>query len=226
MTTVDGTRVALVEDHTLLADSLHMALVAQGFDSTTVPVPRDVDSGRTLLQPILSGRPKVVLLDLDLGPAGDATTLISPLTQAGCAVVVITGSADPGRWGHCLALGSRTVLPKSSSLDEILAVVHAVTKGWAVMPEVRRLELIRRWYQQRSDEHGVHRKLGRLTAREREVLQALAGGKRVREIACESFVSEATVRSQVKSILAKLGVTSQIAAVALARDVGWEPSGH
>jgi DNA-binding NarL/FixJ family response regulator len=43
----------------------------------------------------------------------------------------------------------------------------------------------------------------------------------VREVAQDAFVSEATVRTQVKSILAKLGVTSQLAAVAMARDDGW-----
>jgi DNA-binding NarL/FixJ family response regulator len=43
----------------------------------------------------------------------------------------------------------------------------------------------------------------------------------VREVAQEAFVSEATVRTHVKSILAKLGVSSQLAAVALARDAGW-----
>ena len=48
-------------------------------------------------------------------------------------------------------------------------------------------------------------------------------GQTVREIATECVVAEATVRTQVKSILAKLEVTSQLAAVGLAHRVGWQP---
>jgi DNA-binding NarL/FixJ family response regulator len=59
--------------------------------------------------------------------------------------------------------------------------------------------------------------------REREVLAHLMKGRTVREIAVSGVVSEATVRTQVKAILAKLDVTSQIAAVGLAHQVGWRP---
>ena len=57
--------------------------------------------------------------------------------------------------------------------------------------------------------------------REREVLAQLMRGTTVRDIARDSVVSEATVRTQVKSILAKLKVASQLAAVGLAHDIGW-----
>ncbi len=93
------------------------------------------------------------------------------------------------------------------------------------MPEARRYELIQNWQRQRNDNQDMRTKLDRLTPREEEVLAALSEGKRVRDIASESYVSEATVRTQVKSVLAKLGVTSQIAAVAFARELDWRPSG-
>jgi len=63
-----------------------------------------------------------------------------------------------------------------------------------------------------------------LTPREREVLSALAKGQRAEAIASESGVSSATVRSQIRSVLAKLGVNSQLEAVALAWTVGWLPT--
>ena len=66
-------------------------------------------------------------------------------------------------------------------------------------------------------------RLDQLTVREREVLAHLMRGRTVREIATVGVVSEATVRTQVKAILAKLDVTSQIAAVGLAHQVGWRP---
>lgn len=61
----------------------------------------------------------------------------------------------------------------------------------------------------------------RLSARERQVLSALMRGETAGEISRQSFVSLTTVRSQIRSILIKLGVSSQLAAVALAYRSGW-----
>jgi two-component system, NarL family, nitrate/nitrite response regulator NarL len=220
-----ATRVALVEDHVLLAESMYLALSAEGFATRTVTVPPDAEGVAEMLDPILDHRPDVVLLDLDLGAAGDGTALVRPLTNAGCAVVVVTGASEKTRWGKCLANGARTVLPKAASLDVIVDTVRRAASGEAVMPEARRYELIQNWQRQRSDNQDMRTKLGRLTPREEEVLAALSEGKRVRDIASEWYVSEATVRTQVKSVLAKLGVTSQIAAVAFARELDWRPAG-
>ena len=63
-----------------------------------------------------------------------------------------------------------------------------------------------------------------LTPRERAVLAALAQGQRAETIAAAAFLSEATVRSQIRGVLAKLGVNSQLEAVALAWTVGWFPT--
>jgi len=63
----------------------------------------------------------------------------------------------------------------------------------------------------------------RLTTRERIVLGALMDGASAEEIAKSSFVSLATVRSQIRSILEKLSVHSQVAAVALAHRLRWDP---
>lgn len=69
------------------------------------------------------------------------------------------------------------------------------------------------------DPHDVG--FGRLTAREKHVLLRLIEGLSADAVARESVVSVATVRSQIRSVLAKLGVHSQLEAVALARRVGW-----
>jgi DNA-binding NarL/FixJ family response regulator len=68
----------------------------------------------------------------------------------------------------------------------------------------------------------MRRRLELLTPREKQVLGALIEGHNVREIARIGVVSEATVRTQVKSILGKLEVSSQLAAVGLAHHVGWQ----
>ncbi len=63
-----------------------------------------------------------------------------------------------------------------------------------------------------------------LSRREQEVLWALMHGVSAREIAKQSYVSLPTVRSQIRAVLCKLGVSSQLAAVALAYQRGWSPT--
>ena len=215
------TRVALVEDHALLAEALLVSLSPEGFEVTSVRLPPRPEGPDALLGSILALNPQVVLLDLDLGSAGDGGTLIQPLTRAGCRVVVLTAWAEPARWGACVAAGALTVLNKSTPLQVIVEVIQRVAQGLPVMSRDRREQLIAMWREARTDDDDRRSRLDRLTPREAHVLGELLQGKRVREVAQAAFVSEATVRTHVKSILAKLGVSSQLAAVALARDAGW-----
>ena len=214
------TRVALVEDHALLAEALVLSLSPEGFDVSCVRLSPFEDQS-ALLSSVLRANPQVVLLDLDLGAAGDGGQLIQPLTRAGCRVVVLTGWQDPARWGACVAAGALTVLSKSTPLHTIVEVIQRVDQGLPVMSRARRDKLIALWREARTDDDARRTRLDRLTPREAQVLGELLHGKRVREVAQDAFVSEATVRTHVKSILAKLGVSSQLAAVALARDAGW-----
>jgi DNA-binding NarL/FixJ family response regulator len=69
---------------------------------------------------------------------------------------------------------------------------------------------------------GRHDQFERLTRRERQVLSALMRGETARDISRQSFVSLPTVRSQIRSILTKLGVSSQLGAVVLAYRSGWD----
>lgn len=218
------TRVVLVEDHRLLAESMAIALAAEGFDLTVASLPSEC-SPTELVQQVLASRPDIALLDLDLGAAGDGAPLIGPLRRRGCGVVVVTGAEDQTRWGECLARGAHTVLPKSAPLAQIADTMHRVSAGYPAIAPSQRDELVDRWRRQHDCDQVAGARLSRLTPRERQVLAAMVSGRRVREISADSIVSEATVRSQVKSILAKLRVTSQIAAVAIARDAGWRPVG-
>jgi DNA-binding NarL/FixJ family response regulator len=164
-----------------------------------------------------------VLLDLDLGRFGDGVRLISPLARTGINVVVVTASTDRGRWGEAIRCGARTVLSKGQPLNTVLATVRRINAGLPVMTFEEREDLLRAWHQQRSELQETTAKLAMLTTRESQVLGQLMQGRNVHDIAVLFVVSEATVRTQVKSILAKLGVSSQLAAVGLAHQVGWRP---
>src|SRR4051794_17893991 len=100
-------RILIVEDHVLFAESLDLALSVEGYDVRRVDVPEDGASAGALLEKLLRMRPRIVLLDLDLGAFGDGVRLIAPLAKAGANVVVVTASADRGRWGEALRHGAR-----------------------------------------------------------------------------------------------------------------------
>jgi DNA-binding NarL/FixJ family response regulator len=223
MTGRGGCRIALVEDHLLFAESLEIALSMEGNEVRRIPLAGNTRSVITLLPQVLRVRPQIVLLDLDLGAHGNGVQLIEPLSRAGVAVIVVTGNTDKVQWGECLRYGARTVLAKTTRLNDILASVRRINNGLPVVKPEEREKLIQEWHTHRVAGHELRSRLERLTHREQEVLGHLMLGHQVRDIAAESVVSEATVRTQVKSILAKLEVGSQLAAVGVAHQAGWRP---
>lgn len=223
MTARSPSRIAIVEDHTLFAEAMTIALAAEGHDVRRIALPDAVRATTVLLPAVLDSRPRVVLLDLDLGPCGNGLRLVEPLNRAGVAVVIVTANTDRATWGEAIRYGARCVLQKGSSLNDILAVIRRITEGLPVISCADRDALLRVWHSQRQESHAINLSLERLTRRESEVLAHLMAGRQVREIARISVVSEATIRTQVKSILAKLEVGSQLAAAGLARSAQWTP---
>lgn len=214
-------KVLIVEDHALFGESLELALTLEGYDVQCVPIGEG--GAHALLTAVIRARPRIVLLDLDLGGVGDGVRLITPMVRAGVDVVVVTASNDRARWGESLRYGARTVLSKSQPLNEILATVRRINQGFPVLDREEREALISYWREQGLERVALQRRLALLTPREEAVLGELMRGRTVRDISTSSFVSEATVRTQVKAILAKLEVSSQLAAVGLANTAGWHP---
>lgn len=214
-------RVLIIDDHTLFAESLELALSLEGYDARRADT--ETGSSSTLLSYVLRSRPRIALLDLDLGRIGPGTRLIRPMVTAGINVIVVTAFQDEVRAGECLRYGARTVLQKTRPLNEILAAVRKINHGLPVIDRAERERLIQVWHDRQEERGRLQQRLLLLTPREQEVLGHLMQGHTVREIATLSVVSEATVRTQVKSILAKLEVSSQLAAVGMANHVGWRP---
>jgi DNA-binding NarL/FixJ family response regulator len=86
------------------------------------------------------------------------------------------------------------------------------------MPAVARDTFVAAHRERRAQRGELAGKLDRLTPRELEVLRLLADGHRAHAVADEFVVSLATVRTQIRAVLTKLGVTSQLEAVALYRN--------
>ena len=218
------TRVAVVDDHVLFAECLQVALNAAGYDDCRlIPVASSSGAPVALLSNILRARAGVVIMDMDLVTGRSGECLIEPIASSGVAVVVVTADPDRSRWGECLLRGARTVVPKSSPLSAVTSAIRRIDKRSPAMSPEQREELVRAFHQERSQRSMLRARLARLSTRESEVLGHLMAGRTVNDIARSCVVSEATVRTQVRSVLMKLEVSSQIAAVGLAYPADWRP---
>jgi two-component system nitrate/nitrite response regulator NarL len=215
---VDPWRLLIVDDHELLAQTLHAVLEAEGYD---VRRASSVASDAVLEEARVS-QPHVVLLDLGLGGTS-ALPLVEPLRRLGATVVMVTGETDRIRLAECIEAGAVGVVPKSAHFSTFLdAIGEAATLGSLLSPH-QRDELLSELRRQRDEDRDRLRHFERLTPRERHVLGELINGRSAEAIAETSVVALSTVRSQIRAILTKLGVNSQLAAVALARQLRWEP---
>ena len=212
-----GVTVLIVEDHALLAQTLVIALYAEGCRALVA----ELSGAATLLQQVRTLRPDVILLDLDLGDLGDGVDLVQPLTERGARVLVVSGTTDRLRLAETVERGAVGFLSKTVPFEELLATVLDVVAQRPVLSTARRYELMAELRSARAARTKALAPFKSLTSREQAVLAGLAQGRRAEMIAAAAFLSEATVRSQIRSVLAKLGVNSQLEAVALAWTVGW-----
>jgi two-component system nitrate/nitrite response regulator NarL len=210
-------RLAIVDDHELFAQSLAIALHAHGH-TVSVHVPVDISG---LLADLLRDRPEVVLLDLQLGDGMHGLSLVQPLTAAGAKVLVVTGVTDRCELAATLEAGAVGYVGKCEPVELLMETATAVARGSQVMSEAARHQLLAELRAWRAKDRADHTPFQRLSPRERTVLAALAEGESVADIASRAVVSVATVRTQVRAILHKLAVCSQLEAVALAHRHGW-----
>jgi two-component system, NarL family, nitrate/nitrite response regulator NarL len=217
------TLVALVEDHRLFSASLAFALRARGFEVLT-PSLETLDGVRSELS---TRQPHVVMLDRDLGDLGPGggEELIEPVSSGGAAVVVVSAALDEVIMGRCFALGATACVSKTEPFESLLLTLTSVVNGIPPLDDIERQRLIAYWRGAQAAAEAATAPFTRLTSREASVLARLMDGTPVRMIAAESYLSEATIRSQVRAILLKLDVSSQLEAVGLALRVGWRPTG-
>ena len=208
--------VLIIDDHDLVATAIAMTLRSAGLQARR----HIVRSREGALLATATMPPGVVLLDLDLGrdPDGtpiDGTTLIEGLCRSGWRVLALSGTSNETRLGGALAAGALAGIPKSAALPVLVAAVRRAAQGVEVMHPERRRQLIEA--HQREEDRGrtIGRRLEKLSERERAVLDRLAQGRRAQAIADEFVVAVTTVRTQIRAILGKLEVSSQLEAVTL-----------
>jgi len=212
-------RVLLVDDHELVAETLAVSLRGEGIEVVRcAPIHPEA-----VLTSIDEHRPNLVLLDLHLG-GQNALPLIAPAIERGCRVVMLTGETDIVVLAECVEAGASGVLSKGASFDRLLDELQRVARGEELLSVRRRDELSSALRHARAEEERRLTPFAALTAKERAVLAALMEGSSAEQIAGRTFVSLSTVRSQIAAVLSKLGVNSQLSAVAAARAAEWHPT--
>jgi two-component system, NarL family, nitrate/nitrite response regulator NarL len=216
-------RVVVVEQMVLVAETFGVAL-GGAIDARAVVV--DAGSSiRSTATEVLKARPSVVFVDCDLGPHVDCVTLVELLVEHQLQVIVLTNRGDDDVvLGECLRRGAVGALCKSGGLSPVVLALRQALARQPVMDSAHARRLMATAHDAKDSDVVARRRLSTLTVREREVLKELMIGVTAPQIARSWYLSEVTVRTQIKSILSKLEVTSQLAAVALAHRHGWTPT--
>ena len=207
----------LVAGSDLLAGALANALEIYGFATRHIP-PQEQETRRGI-----EWHPNLVILDLRSLDIAAGTALIDQLSRAQLLVCVIDVAGETCRLNAWMGAGSSAVVDGGEPFDQLFRTINQLLRKGPSDPVAPAwsppLEKKTKVTQEPRD-----RSLGNfaiLTERERIVLAELIEGHCAEEIATAGFVSISTVRSQIKAILQKLGVNSQLAAVALARRADW-----
>jgi len=198
-------RVLIVDDHPLTRDALAALLAQQGFE-----VVGEAEEGAEALALARLHEPDVVLLDLTM-PGMDGLTALPKIREEAphSEVVVLTASDTEENLLAAIRAGASGYLLKTESPEQIAAFLRGVVRGDAALSggvARRLLDRVREY----GRFGGVPDSIAKLlSAREVEVLLLLDEHLGTDEIAERLFISEHTVRSHVKNLLKKLGVSSR-----------------
>jgi two-component system nitrate/nitrite response regulator NarL len=215
---VEPGRVLVAEDHQVLGEAILMVLSDEGYEVRLAADPRP----EALLVTARGWKPAVVLLDVELRravPGGLA--VIRQIQRLGARVIVFVDRAALTLRAACVEAGVDGLASRTDSLRDVLDQLALAVRGEPLLSERERADIVALSQREQRLRVRGHEPFGRLTRREQQVLLALMNGHSAQQIADEWFVSLATIRSQIRSVLAKLEVTTQLAAVAAAHRAGW-----
>ncbi|MYM53746.1 response regulator transcription factor [Thalassovita mangrovi] len=200
-------RVLIADDHGMILDVLSMFLATQpDMDVTTTT---DLDGALSAITE--NGGYDVVLLDYNMPGMNGTQGLIRAIKMnKNRPVAILTGTPTRRILDESLAKGAAGLVPKTMPAKSLAIAIRFMHVGETYVP----LDLMR------EDTSEAGEGVGKLSAREKTVLECLGEGKQNKEIANSLQLSEATIKMHVKSICKKLGANNRTHAVITARDQG------
>jgi DNA-binding NarL/FixJ family response regulator len=194
-------QVLSVDDHPLLREGI-AALIG---NQTDMRVVAEASNGREALELFRKHRPDITLMDLQMPEMNGIDAMSSIRGEFPDArIIVLTTHAGDVQVSRALKAGARAYLLKGSLRKELLETIRAVHAGQKRLSSEVAAEL------------AEHASDDALTPREVDVLRLIAGGNANKEVAAKLSLTEETVKSHVRNVLAKLGANDRTHAVAIA----------
>ena len=217
-------RVVIADDQALVRGGFRLILNSAG-----IPVVAEAADGKEAIAAVLKHRPDVVLMDIRM-PVMDgleATRRILESRPGQDVRVIMLTTFDLDQYVYAaLAAGASGFLLKAVSPEHLVAAVLLVRTGDALLaPSITR-RLVERFAPRPGGPGVPGRDLSVLTPREHEVLGLIARGMSNAELASALTLSEATVKTHVARILAKLDLRDRVQAVVLAYQTGLISPAH
>ena len=198
-------RLVIVDDHPVVRDGLRGMLAAADFE-----VVGEAASGDEAVAVVTAVSPDVVLMDLRM-PGSDGLSAIERLRGHPCRVLVLTTYDTDRDVLPAIKAGATGYLLKDTPRDELQRAIRAAHAGEAVLSPAVATRLLGQVREPATEA---------LSTRELDVLTLVAKGSTNRAVAAALFISEATVKTHLLHVYAKLGVSDRAAAVAVAYERG------
>jgi DNA-binding NarL/FixJ family response regulator len=216
----EALRVVVADDQALVRTGFRMILASEGIE-----VVAEADNGVEAVDAVRRTLPDVVLMDIRMPEMDglEATRRILTGTDMGAdgLRVIILTTFDLDRYVYAaLSAGASGFLLKDVSPEHLTAAVRMVRTGDALLAPAITRRLVERFAHRDSATAAVHRDIAALTPRELEVMRLLARGLSNSELADRLRLSEATVKTHVSRILAKLGLRDRAQVVVVAYETG------
>ena len=218
-------QVLLVDDEPLVRSGLRAILESE----PDITVVGEADDGAAAVSQARRTHPDIVLMDVRMPRVNGitATHLLGQFDGGGPAVIVVTTFENDDYVYDALHAGARGFLLKRSAAEDYVNAIRTVYEGESLLfpAAIRRLVAHRGGHG--GGGHGVGRHgsgglaKANLTNREKEVLRLVAQGLSNAEIAAELVLGLETVKTHVRSVLAKLGVRDRVQAVIAAYESGF-----
>ncbi|GGM36786.1 response regulator [Promicromonospora citrea] len=213
-------RVLLADDHAAIRTGLRMLLATAG----DIEVVGEAGDGAVAVANARALRPDVVLMDVRM-PGTDGVTATRQIVEEGLAEVLVLTTFDLDEYVFgALRAGAAGFLLKTAEATALVdAVRHVAAGDGVVAPEVTRRLIAELAAPRGAAVNGRAAAAplpADLTPRELDVLAGLGEGLSNAELAVRLTISEATAKTHVSRVLAKLGVTSRVQAAIAARDAG------
>ncbi|MEU8434315.1 response regulator transcription factor [Streptomyces sp. NPDC029216] len=212
-------RVVIADDEPLIRAGIRMILTS----APDIEVVAEGADGREAVELARSHAPDVVLLDIQM-PVMDGLTALDELGRAvpGARVLILTTFGEKENVLRALSGGGAGFLLKDSAPGELIGAVRAAAAGDAYLSPAATRHVVDQLATGRAAGRGeeARRRVAALSERERGVLALLGEGLSNADAGRRLHMSEATVKTYVSRILAKLECENRVQAALLARDAG------